>query len=179
MADIGKSWPVLIVCGGLVPLFLSIVWLLLIRHFVAAMPWITVVLFNMLLISVTIFYYLKGWFKKKIKYLLCFKSFGLNIVSFFCSWMDWEWCCNTYHRWAWPILSCIWSSKFHQHLLSSTLNHETVSLSSPCLFVFACVPRSWLMSEESPFWWLSSQLLLSSLQSPSSAVSSWLHQSSR
>lgn len=62
VADIGKSWPVLIVCGGLVPLFLSIVWLLLIRHFVAAMPWITVVLFNMLLISVTIFYYLKGWF---------------------------------------------------------------------------------------------------------------------
>lgn len=60
VADIGKSWPVLIVCGGLVPLFLSIVWLLLIRHFVAAMPWITVVLFNMLLISVTIFYYLKG-----------------------------------------------------------------------------------------------------------------------
>lgn len=62
VADVGKSWPVLIVCGGLVPLFLSIVWLLLIRHFVAAMPWITVVLFNLLLISVTIFYYLKGWF---------------------------------------------------------------------------------------------------------------------
>ncbi|KAF3505897.1 hypothetical protein F2Q69_00003507 [Brassica cretica] len=62
VADVGKSWPVLIVCGGLVPLFLSIVWLLLIRHFVAAMPWITVVLFNTLLISVTIFYYLKaGW----------------------------------------------------------------------------------------------------------------------
>ncbi|XP_020886366.1 choline transporter-like protein 2 [Arabidopsis lyrata subsp. lyrata] len=62
VADIGKSWPVLIVCGGLVPLFLSIIWLLLIRHFVAAMPWITVVLFNMLLISVTMFYYLKaGW----------------------------------------------------------------------------------------------------------------------
>lgn len=62
VADIGKSWPVLIVCGGLVPLFLSIIWLLLIRHFVAAMPWITVVLFNMLLISVTVFYYLKaGW----------------------------------------------------------------------------------------------------------------------
>lgn len=60
MADIGKSWPVLIVCGGFLPLFLSVVWLLLIRHFVAAMPWITVALFNVLIISVTMFYYLKG-----------------------------------------------------------------------------------------------------------------------
>ncbi|GLU23374.1 hypothetical protein SLE2022_393900 [Rubroshorea leprosula] len=62
MADIGKSWPVLIVCGGLLPLFLSVLWLLMIRHFVAAMPWITVALFNILIISVTMFYYLKaGW----------------------------------------------------------------------------------------------------------------------
>ncbi|EXB76294.1 hypothetical protein L484_025652 [Morus notabilis] len=62
MADIGKSWPVLIVCGGLLPLFLSVIWLLLIRHFVAAMPWITVALFNILIISVTMFYYIKaGW----------------------------------------------------------------------------------------------------------------------
>ncbi|KAJ4836176.1 Choline transporter protein 1 [Turnera subulata] len=62
MADIGKSWPVLIVCGGLLPLFLSVIWLLLIRHFVAAMPWITVTLFNMLIVSVTMFCYLKaGW----------------------------------------------------------------------------------------------------------------------
>ncbi|XP_028807503.1 choline transporter protein 1 [Neltuma alba] len=62
MADIGKSWPVLIVCGGILPLFLSVIWLLMIRHFVAAMPWVTVVLFNVLIISVTMFYYLKaGW----------------------------------------------------------------------------------------------------------------------
>ncbi|XP_039040445.1 choline transporter protein 1-like [Hibiscus syriacus] len=62
MADIGKSWPVLIVCGGLLPLFLSVIWLLMIRHFVAAMPWITVALFNVLIITVTMFYYLKaGW----------------------------------------------------------------------------------------------------------------------
>lgn len=62
MADIGKSWPVLIVCGGILPLFLSVIWLLMIRHFVAAMPWITVALFNILIISVTMFYYLKaGW----------------------------------------------------------------------------------------------------------------------
>ncbi|KAK7405223.1 hypothetical protein VNO78_06422 [Psophocarpus tetragonolobus] len=62
MADIGKAWPVLIVCGGILPLFLSVIWLMMIRHFVAAMPWITVVLFNVLTISVTMFYYLKaGW----------------------------------------------------------------------------------------------------------------------
>ncbi|KAI7733371.1 hypothetical protein M8C21_018623 [Ambrosia artemisiifolia] len=62
VADVGKSWPVLIVCGGLLPLFLSLLWLLMIRHFVAAMPWVTVFFFNGLIISVTMFYYLKaGW----------------------------------------------------------------------------------------------------------------------
>ncbi|KAI3773766.1 hypothetical protein L1987_48298 [Smallanthus sonchifolius] len=39
VADDGKSWPVLIVYGGLLPLFLSLLWLLMIRHFVTAMPW--------------------------------------------------------------------------------------------------------------------------------------------
>ncbi|WCJ32166.1 Choline transporter protein 1 [Euphorbia peplus] len=62
MADIGKSWPVLIVCGGLLPLFLSVIWLLMIRHFVSAMPWITVAVFDLLVISVTMLFYLKaGW----------------------------------------------------------------------------------------------------------------------
>lgn len=62
VGDIGKAWPVLIVCGGILPLFLSVVWLLLIRHFVWGMPWITVILFNILIVSVTMFYYLKaGW----------------------------------------------------------------------------------------------------------------------
>nr|GME02720.1 choline transporter-like protein 2 [Ipomoea batatas] len=62
IADVAKSWPVLIVCGGILPVFLSIIWLLMIHHFVAAMPWITVILFNILVISVTMFYYLKaGW----------------------------------------------------------------------------------------------------------------------
>lgn len=60
VADVGKSWGVLIVCGGILPVFLSVIWLLMIRHFVAAMPWITVVLFNGLIVSVTMFYYLKG-----------------------------------------------------------------------------------------------------------------------
>jgi choline transporter-like protein 2/4/5 len=50
------------VCGGILPLFLSVIWLLMIRHFVAGMPWITVILFNVLMISFTMLYYLKaGW----------------------------------------------------------------------------------------------------------------------
>ncbi|XP_065016375.1 choline transporter protein 1-like isoform X2 [Musa acuminata AAA Group] len=62
VADIGKAWPVLIVCGGILPVFLSVIWLLMIRHFVAGMTWITVILFNALVISVTMFYYTKaGW----------------------------------------------------------------------------------------------------------------------
>ncbi|XP_051126345.1 choline transporter protein 1-like [Andrographis paniculata] len=62
VADVGKSWPVLLVCGGFLPLFLSLLWLLMIRYFVSGMPWITVVVFNLLMVSVTMFYYLKaGW----------------------------------------------------------------------------------------------------------------------
>ncbi|RWW34231.1 hypothetical protein GW17_00001013 [Ensete ventricosum] len=60
VADIGKAWPVLIVCGGILPVFLSVIWLLMIRHFVAGMTWITVILFNALVISVTMFYYTKA-----------------------------------------------------------------------------------------------------------------------
>ncbi|ONK79700.1 uncharacterized protein A4U43_C01F9150 [Asparagus officinalis] len=62
VADIGKAWPVLIVCGGIVPLFLSVMWLLMIRYFVAAMTWITVIIFDFLIVAVTMFYYAKaGW----------------------------------------------------------------------------------------------------------------------
>nr|XP_027061927.1 choline transporter protein 1-like isoform X1 [Coffea arabica] len=62
VADVGKAWPVLLVCGGILPLFLSVIWLLMIRHFVVGMPWVTIVLFNILIVSVTMFYYLKaGW----------------------------------------------------------------------------------------------------------------------
>ncbi|KAK1266504.1 hypothetical protein QJS04_geneDACA000496 [Acorus gramineus] len=60
VADIGKTWPVLIVCGGILPLFLSVIWLLMIRYFVAGMTWITVSVFNILIIGVTMFFYTKG-----------------------------------------------------------------------------------------------------------------------
>lgn len=62
VADVAKAWPVLLVCGGILPLFLSVIWLLMIRHFVMGMPWVTVILLNILVVSVTMFYYLKaGW----------------------------------------------------------------------------------------------------------------------
>ncbi|GMH17966.1 hypothetical protein Nepgr_019807 [Nepenthes gracilis] len=60
MADIERSWPVLIVCGRVLPLFLLVIWLLMIRHFVIEMPWITIIPFNILVISVTMFFYSKA-----------------------------------------------------------------------------------------------------------------------
>ncbi|KAK9150096.1 hypothetical protein Syun_008405 [Stephania yunnanensis] len=61
-ADIGKAWPVLVVCGGLIPLFLSVFWLLMIRYFVVGMTWMAVIFFDALLISVTMFCYMRaGW----------------------------------------------------------------------------------------------------------------------
>lgn len=100
VADIGKTWAVLIVCGGILPLFLSVIWLLMIRHFVAAMTWITVILFNALIISVTVFFYTKG----DKTFLPCFlMSAYVNNVAVlswypYCihelllsySWMSWE-----------------------------------------------------------------------------------------
>ncbi|KMZ56970.1 Choline transporter like family [Zostera marina] len=62
ISDIGKTWPVLIVCGAILPLFFSVIWLLMIRHFVSVMTWITIILFNALIISVTMLFYTKaGW----------------------------------------------------------------------------------------------------------------------
>ncbi|KAK9152733.1 hypothetical protein Sjap_000213 [Stephania japonica] len=67
VADIGKAWPVLVVCGGIVPLFLSVFWLLMIRYFVVGMTWMAVIFFNALLISVTIFCYIRaGWIGKGV-----------------------------------------------------------------------------------------------------------------
>lgn len=68
VADIGKAWPVLIVCGGIIPLILSVIWLAMIQRLVVAMTWITVVLFDILIISVTMFFYLKGLHPSKISF---------------------------------------------------------------------------------------------------------------
>lgn len=62
VADLGRAWPVLIVCGGIAPLILSVLWLFIVRYFVGVMTWITVVLLNVLAFGVTIFFYIKaGW----------------------------------------------------------------------------------------------------------------------
>eukprot|EP00249_Psilotum_nudum_P010325 c22474_g1_i1 orf=490-2595(-) len=64
-ADLGKAWRVLVVCGGLSPLILSIVWLLIVRYFVGVMTWITIILLNILTLAVTLFFYIKaGWIGK-------------------------------------------------------------------------------------------------------------------
>ncbi|KAH7297110.1 hypothetical protein KP509_26G054000 [Ceratopteris richardii] len=61
-ADLGKAWPVLVVCGGIAPLILSAVWLLIVRIFVGVVTWITVVLLNIFAFAVTVFLYIKaGW----------------------------------------------------------------------------------------------------------------------
>lgn len=80
VADIGKSWPVLIVCGWILPLFLSVIWLLMIRYFVAGMPWVTVILFNVLIISVTMFYYIKGQNTIPKKEILFVVFYSLYII---------------------------------------------------------------------------------------------------
>lgn len=65
VADLGKAWPVLVVCGGLSPLILSVLWLFIVRYFVGMVTWITIALLNVLAFAVTIFFYIKaGWIGK-------------------------------------------------------------------------------------------------------------------
>lgn len=60
VADLGHAWPVLVVCGGIAPLLLSLVWLIVIRLFVGAMIWISIALLNIATIAVTVWFYIKG-----------------------------------------------------------------------------------------------------------------------
>lgn len=60
VADLRSAWPVLVVCGVIAPFLLSVAWLLLVRYFVGVVAWITIVLFNVLMIAVTVFFYIKG-----------------------------------------------------------------------------------------------------------------------
>lgn len=60
VADLGHAWPVLVVCGGIAPLLLSLVWLVIIRIFVGAIIWITIALLNIATIAVTVWFYIKG-----------------------------------------------------------------------------------------------------------------------
>ncbi|XP_073392196.1 choline transporter protein 1 isoform X2 [Physcomitrium patens] len=67
VADLGRAWPVLVVCGGIAPLVLSIAYLVLVRYFVGVLTWITIILLNVLTALVTLFFYIKaGWIGKDV-----------------------------------------------------------------------------------------------------------------
>ncbi|CAM6083691.1 unnamed protein product [Calypogeia fissa] len=62
VSDLGHAWPVLVVCGGVAPLLLSLVWLLIIRLFVGVMIWISIAVLNIATIAITVWFYVKaGW----------------------------------------------------------------------------------------------------------------------
>ncbi|KAL3684879.1 hypothetical protein R1sor_002901 [Riccia sorocarpa] len=62
IADLGNGWPVLVVCGGIAPFLLAIVWLIFIRIFAGAVTWISILVLNLGVVAVTIYFYIKaGW----------------------------------------------------------------------------------------------------------------------
>ncbi|KAK3235506.1 hypothetical protein CYMTET_54296, partial [Cymbomonas tetramitiformis] len=60
ISDLAKAWPVILVCGCVVSFFLSFLWLVLIRYFVACITWVSILLVNLLAIALTIFTYVKA-----------------------------------------------------------------------------------------------------------------------
>ncbi|CAM6029743.1 unnamed protein product [Sphagnum balticum] len=65
VADLGRAWPVLVVCGGIAPLLLSVTWLIVVRYFAGTITWLTVILLNIFMLLVTVFFYIKaGWIGK-------------------------------------------------------------------------------------------------------------------
>lgn len=78
IADLGRAWPVLVVCGGIAPLLLSVTWLILVRYFVGVITWLTIILLNVFTLLVTLFFYIKGmtkalWFPPPFWCLIEFK----------------------------------------------------------------------------------------------------------
>ncbi|XP_024392158.1 choline transporter protein 1 [Physcomitrium patens] len=62
IADLGRSWPVLLLCGGFVPLVLSVLWVVLLCNFLRPTAWISLALLNVLALLVTLYFYIKvGW----------------------------------------------------------------------------------------------------------------------
>jgi choline transporter-like protein 2/4/5 len=77
IADLGRAWPVLVVCGGIVPLLLSITWLILVHYFVGVITWLTIILLDVVALFVTLFFYVKGMYDlnhNKISYTLLVMS---------------------------------------------------------------------------------------------------------
>jgi choline transporter-like protein 2/4/5 len=65
VADLGRAWPVLVVCGGIAPLLLSVTWLIVVRYLAGTITWLTVILLNIFMLLVTVFFYIKGITKAK------------------------------------------------------------------------------------------------------------------
>jgi len=91
VADLGRAWPVLFVCGGLLPMLLCMLWLVAIRYFVGVVTWLTFVLLNVFMILLTLYFYFKGTRN------YCYSSdtiypvqISTTIVTCLCFDMDWE-----------------------------------------------------------------------------------------
>ncbi len=86
MADLGRAWPVLFVCGGLLPMLLCMLWLVAIRYYVGVVTWLTFVLLNVFMILLTLYFYFKGM----RNYCYSFDTiYPVNIFYCHCD-MDWE-----------------------------------------------------------------------------------------
>jgi choline transporter-like protein 2/4/5 len=82
IADLGRAWPVLVVCGGIAPLVLSIAYLILVRYFVGVLTWLTIILLNILTLLVTLFFYIKGTFCSSC---CCSLSVSVFAMYYLCS----------------------------------------------------------------------------------------------
>jgi choline transporter-like protein 2/4/5 len=80
IADLGRAWPVLVVCAGIAPLCLSVAYLILVRYFVGVMTWLTIILLNVFALLVALFFYIKGK-HKKAKCLINAGRFGATIMD--------------------------------------------------------------------------------------------------
>ncbi len=126
IADLGRAWPVLVVCGGIAPLLLSVTWLILVRYFVGVITWLTIILLNVFTLLVTLFFYIKGmtkalWFSPPFWCLIEFKVYCFEVCNsiqllvpcllghrsnamtgccYLSSWMDWQGCSHSC-SWLW------------------------------------------------------------------------------
>ncbi|GBG90263.1 hypothetical protein CBR_g50441 [Chara braunii] len=60
VADLGKAWPVLIVCASIIPFILSFTWLVCVRFFTRITVWSTIILVNGVGLLVVLLFYAKG-----------------------------------------------------------------------------------------------------------------------
>jgi hypothetical protein len=91
MADLGRAWPVLFVCGGLLPMLLCMLWLVAIRYYVGVVTWLTFVLLNVFMILLALYFYFKGMSNYCYSSgTICPVRISSAIMTFMCSDMDLE-----------------------------------------------------------------------------------------